>query len=28
MGEYTELNPEDWSQYGVVASPRQPPDGQ
>ena len=26
QGEYTELNPEDWSQYGLGESPRQPPD--
>ena len=25
-GEYTELNPEDWSQYGLSEIPGQPPD--
>jgi hypothetical protein len=26
QGEYTELNPEDWSQYGLGESPGQPAD--
>ena len=26
QGEYTELNPEDWSQYGLDESAGQPPD--
>ena len=26
QGEYTELNPEDWSEYGLAESPDQPPD--
>jgi hypothetical protein len=26
QGEYTELNPEDWSEYGLGETPGQPPD--
>jgi hypothetical protein len=26
QGEYTELNPEDWSEYGLGKTPGQPPD--